>query len=71
MDIPGLESRDKDIVISLAAESLINQLVYRISVSYSDPAGAPCNAGSPLPAASDRSFPQLQKCSSSADHTFF
>ncbi|MDE7318491.1 MAG: hypothetical protein K2N46_02020 [Lachnospiraceae bacterium] len=31
MDILGLESRDKDIVISLAAESLINQLVYRMS----------------------------------------
>lgn len=31
MDILGLESRDKDIVISMAAESLINQLVYRMS----------------------------------------
>ena len=31
MDILGLESRDKDIIISFAAESLINQLVYRMS----------------------------------------
>lgn len=31
MDILGLESRGKDIVISLASESLINQLVYRMS----------------------------------------
>lgn len=31
MDILGLDSRDKDIVISFAAESAINQLVYRMS----------------------------------------
>lgn len=31
MDILGLESRDKDILISFAAESLINRLVYRMS----------------------------------------
>lgn len=31
MDILGLESRDKDIIISLAAESLIHRLVYRMS----------------------------------------
>lgn len=31
MDILGLDSKDKDIVISFAAESLINQLVYRMS----------------------------------------
>lgn len=31
MDILGLESRDKDIILSLAAETLIDQLVYRMS----------------------------------------
>ena len=31
MDILGLESRDKDIIISLAASSLIDQLAYRMS----------------------------------------
>lgn len=31
MDILGLESRDKDIIISLAAASLIDQLTYRMS----------------------------------------
>lgn len=31
MDILGLDSKDKDIVISFAAESLINHLVYRMS----------------------------------------
>lgn len=31
MDILGLESRDKDIVISLASEALMDQLVYRMS----------------------------------------
>lgn len=31
MDILGLDSKDKDIVISFAAESRINQLVYRMS----------------------------------------
>lgn len=31
MDILGLESRDKDIILSLAAASLIDQLAYRMS----------------------------------------
>lgn len=31
MDILGLDSRDKDIVISFGAESLVNHLVYRMS----------------------------------------
>lgn len=31
MDILGLDSKDKDIIISFAAESVINQLVYRMS----------------------------------------
>lgn len=31
MDILGLDSKDKDIIISFAAESLVNQLVYRMS----------------------------------------
>lgn len=31
MDILGLESRDKDVIISLASESLIHRLVYRMS----------------------------------------